>query len=377
MTTKIKSAKDPTTFSGGIHGGDIWGAARRLGLPLSQVLDLSASLNPLGPPAGLQEEIGRACDLICHYPDRQNLELRQALADYVNLEPENILPGNGSTALIRLVARAMDFRRILILAPAFGEFSHSLALTGRHFHFHMLPEAANFSPANGDLEKIWKAAPSCVILTNPVTPSGGLVDTGFLTALLRQSAARNCWVILDEAFIDFAPKASRTWSPSQVLEHPKLLVLRSLTKFFCLAGLRLGYLLGHRSALGQIAPLGEPWSVNTLASRAGVYCLAQEEYAQKTRAAMDRWREELINRLQGLGLKVYPSQVNYLLVRLPQNGPTAAQVAESCAHRAILLRDCASFPGCSPYHLRLAVCPPEEQERLFEVLEPALAAGGE
>lgn len=355
-----------------VHGGDIWGASRALGIPRGEILDLSASLNPLGPPAGLDEEIARGIKDICHYPDRQTWDLRQALAEKHGLRPSNILPGNGSTNLIRLLARALTKRNIVLMAPAFGEFSRSLALAGAHFHFHLLAERNNFGPTQDDLDKIWAEEPSCIILSNPLTPSGGVVDLGILNSLVAQARRRHTWLVMDEAFIDFAPADARNWSPPLLEDNPRLVVLRSMTKFYCLAGLRLGYMLCSRETGKKLAPLGEPWSVNTVAQRAGVFCLKQDDFTVKTREVVDKWREAQAARLTEMGCQVYPSLVNYLLLRLPLNGPNAAQVTAFCANQGVLVRDCSNFPVCTQHHLRVAVATPEEQERFYPVFEQAL-----
>lgn len=357
---------------GAVHGGDIWQAARDLGREVGDIVDLSASLNPLGPPPGLKEEMTRAWEQVCHYPDRQAMDLRQALARHLGLDIMNILPGNGSTSLIRLLARWLDLKSICVLAPVFGEFPRALALAGRHFYYHHLSEQNGFLPTKHEFDEIWKEDPSGMIITNPQTPTGGLVDTEVLDHVLQQASRRGAWLVVDEAFMDFAPEEARSWAPKRAPEYKKLIVLRSMTKFFCMAGLRLGYMLCHAETLPQLAPLGEPWSVNTLAQKAGVFCLEQEQYAQKTRQAVDVWRREMTTELQGMGLKVFPSQVNYLLTLLPVGGPTAAQVSAACAARGVLVRDCASFTNCGERHLRLAVAPPEETSMLYPVLREAL-----
>jgi threonine-phosphate decarboxylase len=178
---------------------------------------------------------------------------------------------------------------------------------------------------------------------------------------------------MDEAFIDFMPDpAARELVPPLVAQHPRLIVLRSMTKFYCLAGLRLGYMLADEHTLGELAPLAEPWGVNTLAQAAGLHCLAQDEYARQTLDIVPKWRDEQAKGLTELGLKVVPGQANYLLARLPADGPNAQLVAAACADKGVLVRACGDFVGCNPWHLRVAVCPPEEQQRLFEALKPAL-----
>ncbi|MCB2228362.1 MAG: aminotransferase class I/II-fold pyridoxal phosphate-dependent enzyme [Desulfarculaceae bacterium] len=369
-----KQEKALAVFGGdAVHGGDVWGWSRHLERPVSELLDLSASLNPLGPPAGLGEVVAEAMKLICHYPDRMAYELRETLGEQLGVPASCILPGNGSTALIRMIARALDLSNIALFAPAFGEMARSLAVAGRHFHYLHTYESQGYAPNEELLDKLWDLEPMAVILSNPTTPAGTLVSPEFLDTLAAKCEQRRIWLVVDEAFIDFAPEEARAWAPKAIAEHKRLLVLRSLTKFFCIAGLRLGYALAHAETLADFAPLGQPWSVNTLAQAAGVFCVGQKDYAEKTRLAVDDWRVEQTAMLHQLGLETLPSVVNYILCRLPAGGPTAAQVAAATAQQGVLLRDASSFVGCNERHLRVAVCTGEDQERLREVLTSALA----
>ncbi len=371
--SEFNPAADDSLTSGSSHGGNIWGAARRLQVPLGDILDLSASLNPLGPPPGLAEVLQEAIGQLCHYPDRDTLDLRRAIAASHQLQPGNVLAGNGSTSLIRLLARAMDLKCIVIMAPAFGEFARSFAIAGRHFHYLIAKDSRTFSPTREDLDKLWAMEPGLVVLTNPQTPSGAMAEPEVIKALLARANLERTWVILDEAFIDFCPdQAPRDLAPALLKQYSRLIVLRSMTKFFCLAGLRLGYLLADEHLVTELAPLAEPWCVNTLAQAAGLHCLKQSDYAARTLETVVKWREQLAASLAGLGLKVIPSKVNYLLCRLPEDGPNAEMVAAACAEKGVLVRACADFVGCTPWHLRVAVCTPEDQERLLAVLKPAL-----
>jgi len=358
---------------GQAHGGDVWGASRRLGLKVHEVLDLSASLNPLGPPPGLAERLAASLEQICLYPDRQCLELRHALAAEHGLDPLCFLPGNGAPSLLNLLARALTSRDILVLAPAFGEIARSLALAGGHFHFHMLNEREGFAPTAHDLDSIWQQEPACVILSNPLIPTGGLVEPEWLDQLMTTAQRRKAWVVLDESFMLFAPQAARDWAPALINKHPRLVVLRSLAKFYCLAGLRLSYLTCHPETTVQLAPLGEPWSVSTPAQAAGVFCMDQNDYAEKTRRAVALWRQAQESALAELGIEVFPGQVNYMLANLPSSGPTASQAQDACLEQGVLVRDCSMIPGCGPRHLRLAVAADADQPRLIAALQNALA----
>ena len=178
--------------------------------PVEQILDLSASLNPLGPPPGLRDVINDAFDRICHYPDRRAYDLRQAIADKLGVARVNVLPGNGSTALIRLMAKSLDLHEIYICSPVFGEFRRGFASSGRHFHYHQLAEANGFIVTRHDVDLLLEKEPTAIVVTNPSTPAGALSATEELQYLLEQAHRRGIWVILDEAFIDFAPVGGGT-----------------------------------------------------------------------------------------------------------------------------------------------------------------------
>jgi threonine-phosphate decarboxylase len=356
-----------------VHGGDIWGWSRRLNRPVEEILDLSASLNPLGPPPGLDQAVAQAMSGVCHYPDRLAYAFRKVLAESLGASASCLLPGNGSTALIRMIARALDLKSIVLIAPAFGEMARSMAIAGRHFHYLLTTEQNGFVPTPHDLETLWDMDPSAVIFSNPTTPAGTLIPRDILDSIVQQAVRRRAWVVVDEAFIDFADDDARSWACEAIKRHKRLLVLRSLTKFYCIAGLRLGFALADADTLSDFAPLGQPWSVNTLAQAAGVFCLGQQEYALQTRQAIAHWREEQAASLSEMGLRPLPSAANYLLCRLPVDGPTAAQVAAFTAQQGVLVRPAASFVGCGEHHLRVAVTTSQEQERLLAVLGQALA----
>ena len=232
-----------------LHGGDVYLLARTLGVELADLLDFSANINPLGFPPGLTGAVQEAMREIVHYPDRRSLKLRAALADYHHLSPEEILVGNGSTELIYLVARALRPRRGLIVTPAFSEYEHALNLARVPVAFHPTDEAHNFTlsevpePQAGDL----------VFLAHPASPSGVLLDPELFLRLAARCEAAGAYLLLDEAFVDFVEEASLK---IHLGRFPRLLILRSFTKFFGIPGMRLGCLLARAGTGG--APVRGP-----------------------------------------------------------------------------------------------------------------------
>jgi threonine-phosphate decarboxylase len=349
-----------------LHGGDVYHLVRTLGVALSDLLDFSANINPLGFPPGLAGAVQEALGEIVHYPDRRVLALRRDLAAYHGLAPENLLVGNGSTELIYLAARALRPSRGLIVTPAFSEYEQALHAARVPVNFYPTDEAHNFT-----LDRIPEIkAGDLVFLAQPASPSGALLAPELLLAVAEGLTAAGAYLLLDEAFVDFVEEAS---FKAHLSRFPRLMLLRSFTKFFGIPGVRLGYLLGAPELVARLTGEQEPWSVNTLAQVLGRACLADAEYMAATRALVAAEREFLFRRLAALpGLKPFPSAVNYLLVKLTRPGAGAANLRLRMLARGIVIRDASNFRGLDQRFFRLAVRRRDENVRLLEALKECL-----
>ncbi|MFQ5898381.1 MAG: threonine-phosphate decarboxylase CobD [Candidatus Methylomirabilia bacterium] len=351
------------------HGGDLRTLAAAGGVPASQLLDFSANINPLGLSPRVEEAIRAALPSVVHYPDPRSTALRDALAAYHGLSAEQVLPANGSTELIYLLARALAPRRALILHPAFSEYEAALELVGTQLDSGLLDEGRGFLPEVGRLIPRL-AGRDLLILGNPNNPTGSLIPKPELVALVEAAEAAGAVTVVDEAFVDFVEEASLK---KELGQFRRLLLLRSLTKCFALPGLRAGYALASPELLQRLRRWKEPWSVNALAEAAGVAALADRDYQERSRLVLPRWREELRNGLQKFSaLRVFPAVANYLLVRLLDPGLTAPMLRARLLTERIAIRDCASFRGLGPAYLRLAIRRPEEHALLIEALERCL-----
>lgn len=347
------------------HGGDVYHLTRILGVDLADLLDFSANINPLGFPPGLSAAVHEAMREIIHYPDRRCQALRQALGTYHDLSPEAILVGNGSTELIYLVARVLKPRRGLIVTPAFSEYEHAMEVAGVPVAFQPTFEAHNFA-----LHEVFEVqAGDLVFLAHPASPSGMLLDQGLFLKVATRLEAAGAYLLLDEAFIDFVEKAS---FKSFLRQFPRLVILRSFTKFFGIPGMRLGYLCAAPGLVAQLAAAQEPWSVNTMAQVMGRACLADSDYIDQTRALIAQEREFLLERLPALPVTPFPGTVNYLLVKLNKPGATAAGLRQQMLAHRIVIRDASNFRGLDERFFRIAVRSREENERLLYALEACL-----
>ncbi|RNC69205.1 MAG: threonine-phosphate decarboxylase [Desulfuromonadales bacterium] len=351
------------------HGGTIFAVARQLGIAPEEILDFSASINPLGPAPGVREAVCAAFDRLIHYPDSEATELRDALALHHDLASTNICIANGSTELIYLMPRLVSGRRGLIVAPPFSEYAKALARAGWSVDYLDLSPDEAFALSPEALDRRLAEGFDLLFLGNPGNPTGKLIPRLEVEAILDICRRHGTFLVLDEAFIDFCEEESAKYP---VIERGGAVVLRSMTKFYAIPGLRLGYVMGHGEAIARLAALRAPWSVNTLAQAAGLASLADAAYADQTRALVAAERERLATGLANLsGVTVYPSAANYLLART-SSGPTARELAGRLMAERILIRDCSSFRGLSDRFFRIAVRGHQENGRLLALLRSIL-----
>jgi threonine-phosphate decarboxylase len=355
-----------------IHGGNIYELAAHAGCSPDDILDFSASINPLGPPPGLAEIISRRVRRLESYPDIHNRFLIEAISKFHQIDPEYITVANGSTELIYWLPRALEIKKALVALPTFGEYVKAFELHGTSLRkLFSMPENL-FQPKAQDLETALRNDVfEAVLLTHPASPSGSLLDSDAVDMIVENSASGRAFFIIDEVFIDFCEQASlkRFLHRSQ-----NMALIRSFTKFFGLPGLRLGYLLAHPSVAAKVRNYLPPWSVNTLAQAAGAYCLTQDQYRSRTVELVAKERQRLADELSAIGgLEVFPAQANFVLVRMDRRLMPASRLKREIFERdRILIRDCGSFEGLDDWYFRAAVRLPDQNDRLISALRHAL-----
>jgi len=300
------------------HGGNIFAVAEAAQVDFRQVLDFSASINPLGMSPAVREAILTAMDRVAHYPERTGRRVREALGAHWGVAQERIRVGHGATEL--LFAWCREQGNGTIAAPAFGEFHAAW------------PEARIC--ALGDRES-WPSE-GAVVFTRPANPTGELVSCELVRAYARQ---RRGAVLVDESFLDFCEAESLVGEAGG-----NLFVLRSLTKFWALPGLRIGALVGDVGGMVQI-----PWPVNALAEAAAVAAVGDEDWARRTREFVKAEADWLVDGLAEWN--VWGPTANYLFIETARGTEFAAFLAE----RKVLVRDCAGWPGWPVQGVRVAV----------------------
>jgi len=349
-----------------VHGGFDTAELRAENLTRDQVLDFSSNINPLGPSPRVRQAASEA-DLSA-YPDRECLDLREALAAKLGVGIDQLMIGNGSTELIHLLARALlrDQSRCLIFAPTFGEYEAAAALAGADIERVWAAAAEGFGwSMDAAVQTINAMRPSMVFLCNPNNPTGVYLDR---ESVERLSAAvgPNGLLVLDTSY---APLADGAWDALPLLRLGNVAVLRSMTKDHALAGVRLGYMAAAPAVVEATRRLQPSWSVNAVAQAVGLAALADRAHVTAARKVIAEAKAYLPTHLAALGVPAAPSSANFMLARVGD----ATKVRRALLRRRILVRDCTSFG--LPDHIRVAARAPDECARLIAALRDVLAHG--
>jgi len=326
------------------HGGINYAELGELGISPENILDFSVSCNPFGPPPGIAEALGNTS--IERYPDSETNELRQSLAKKLNITPENVITGSGSTELIRLVAIAYfgSEDSILIPYPTYGEYEIACHLVNAQVLKQPMLKAPDFQLDMAEMvQLIQKHQPKGIFLCNPNNPTGQYLAKKEVQQIL--STAKDSLIILDEAYIAFT---ENSWTSLDLLNRGNLVILRSMTKDYALAGLRLGYAIAAELIISALERVRPPWNVSAVAQKAGVTALNADGYLRECGNRIQVARDFLIRELSRLGLSPLASRTNFFMVEVGD----AAKLRQALLEKGILVRDCASFG--LPDYIRLA-----------------------
>ncbi|MCF4967716.1 threonine-phosphate decarboxylase CobD [Nostoc sp. CMAA1605] len=381
-----------------VHGGNLAWAAALAGCPRDAIVDFSASISPLGPPesaiAAIQSHMGN----LRHYPDPDYSDLRLALGNFHQLPPEWILPGNGSAELLTLAGRELSqLTATVLITPAFGDYYRTLAAdNAKVLEFPISLGTGDWGLGIGDwglgtgdwglgvgtlketIESTSRLCPytptplypytptkdCALLLNNPHNPTGKLFLREEILPYLEEFAL----VVVDEAFMDFVPPDEEQSLIALVQEYANLVVLRSLTKFYSLPGLRLGYAIAHPNRLQKWQSWRDPWPVNTLAAAAAIASIQDQEFQTQTWQWLPPTRQQLFQGLAAIPrLKPLPSAANFLLVETEKSSVQLQQ--QLLQHHQILIRDCLSFKELGDRFFRVAVRSEADNQRLLAALE--------
>ena len=345
-----------------VHGGDILSYEAQFH---KKPLDFSVNVSPIGLPEGVRQAVINALDASGEYPDVSCRELRQALADYHGIDPEWILCGNGAADLIDRLAFALtgtEEKKILLTAPTFTEYRYAFERFGLECVSYPLSYENGFAIGEDFPDRI-SSDLTAVMLCEPNNPTGKTTDRKLLNRILEKCKSCGVMLIIDECFQEFLDEPEAHMMQGYLEKNP-LLILKSFTKTYAMAGIRLGYCLcADQELLKKMEQAAQPWAVSGLAQAAGVAALKETAYLKKVQIQNQNERNRLKAALADAGCKYVQGEANYILFWHERT-----DLSDRLAEQGILIRTCTDYEGLNPHWYRVAVLGKEENDRLLETL---------
>ena len=346
------------------HGGNIY----RYDRPM---IDFSANLNPAGMPAQIKQAVIGCLDRCEAYPDPHQTDLKRALAEYHRTSPSRICCGNGAADIIFRIALALRPKRALIIEPAFSEYRDALELSGCSIEEHILREEDGFHLDGSVLETVGRTRPEMVFLCTPANPTGIIADRELVLMLADRCAQSGARLVLDECFMEFVLREEDHSVMDRIDSLPNVIILKSFTKYFAMAGIRLGYCVcGNEADAEKIAGCMQAWPVATTASAAGIAALQCLDDQEEIKAFIVRERQKLMDGLKKLGCRVFDSQANYVFFRSP------VLLDEPLIEHGIMIRNCSNYAGLGDGYYRAAVRTEQENRIFLEALRGIFEEAG-
>ena len=347
------------------HGGNIHRLGRtRLG---EDIIDFSANINPLGPPSWLRSTLSSSVSSTLHYPDPECYSLVAAISEYCNIAPDCIVPVNGSTELLYLLPQVLTPKKAIIPVPAYIDYARVMTLHGVETVKIPLAASHNFAlDIEGLAQRI--EADDLIIIGSPNNPTGTVLSKDALCNLAESFP--DAWFAIDEAFIDFLEDR-----PSVAGLVDNIITLNSLTKFYALPGLRLGFGTCNAAIATKFKKYLPPWSVNTFAQNIGAKLFSDSAYRQESLGYNRKLRESLYHKLsQFTELYVFQAQANYFLLQI-KTSLSASELSHLLLKEGIAIRVCSNYDNLDESYFRVAVRTETENERLIDALATVFPSG--
>lgn len=351
-----------------LHGGNIYKFQRE---GKRDILDYSSNINPLGVPESLKEAIKNNFDVLEKYPDINYVELRESIGKYNGVSREDIVVGNGATEVLFLYMKALAPKRALIVSPTFAEYERALKNIDSEIDYFSLDEIReeNKNYFDLDIERLKKESVNfdLVVLCNPNNPTGNFLELEKIKDLNEFLEKNGTKLFIDECFIEFIAKWEN--KTSKLLRNKNIFILRALTKYFALPGIRLGYGISFdKDLIDKINGIREPWTVNAFADLAGKVILDDKEYMEKT----DKWifeeRKNFVEKLKEIEeVEVFETYSNFILLKLKTL--TSEEFVKKMLDRGILVRDAKNFKFLNEKYVRIAIKDVEKNRKFINKIK--------
>lgn len=314
-------------------------------------------------PPSVKSAIKKRVDEMEYYPDTDSLSLLSSLKKYTGLSDSHIVVGNGAIEILYNFCTAfLSKKRVLIPTPTFSEYESASKLADCKFTFF---KTMNLSE---DVDSFISHIPKngCVFVCNPNNPTGTILSKTQLRKIISAAKNRSSFVFVDECFIELVPESNQSII-KLVKKYDNLFVLRSLTKSYGLAGIRIGYGVGSKSVIDVLKKIKIPWSVNALAQEAGILAVKNKSHLTKSNSIIKKESNFLKNKIAKIsGFECHDSSTNFILIKTKDD---STKIQKKLLKHKILIRDCKNFRGLDNHYIRIAVKSHKDNLKLVNAME--------
>ena len=349
------------------HGANVDNLAKKFGKNENDIIDFSSNVNP-HIISDLGKYVLEGLEKSRSYPDINYTNLRNNISDYIKVDSELIIPGNGATEIIYLLMKSIK-RRLAILNPTFSEYGRGAKLNNLEIIDFHLKEENNFSIDLDEIQKNMDKFDS-LFVCNPNNPNGKVKD---LNELLDLMIENDKLLIVDETFMEFVGEEEKYSLINKIEQTPNLFILKAVTKFFGMPGLRLGYgVTSNKQIINNIYEYKEPWTINSFAENLSNYLFKDKEYINGSKDYYINERKFMLEELRKISrLKVYDTDTNFVLIKLDDDEANSLKL-ELFEKYNILIRDASNFIGLDKSYIRVAIKSHNDNKVLIESLRKIL-----
>ena len=349
------------------HGANVEIMAQMFNKNTDDIIDFSSNINPKVVP-NLEKYILEGLEKSKTYPDINYTKLRQNIGAYINIKPEYIIPGNGATEIIYLLMKNIK-KRLAILNPTFSEYERGARLNNLEIINFVLNENDEFSVNLMEIEENIESFDS-LFICNPHNPNGKIKN---IEELLQLLVKHNKLLIVDETFMEFVYEEENYSLVKYINKYDNIFIIKAVTKFFGMPGLRLGYgVTSNKELIEGIYKYKEPWTINSFADTLSNYIFNDKEYISSSKEYYLKERNYMISSLRKIkNMKVYNTDTNFILIKL-ENIKAENLKTELFKEHNILIRDASNFIGLDDKYIRIAIKSHEENEMILKALNKVL-----
>ena len=330
----------------------------------------NANLNPMGVPESVKKALSENLDSIIRYPNDYYGNLKKAISEYAGCDEEHLVLGSGSSDLIRLYCALIAPKKALLPIPSFSEYENVLSIYGCEIDYYEYKEENDFKFELADFVANLNSSYDMVILGNPNNPTSQIISREDMETLAEVCKELDIFLLIDEMYMDFVENHDKLTSMPLVKDYSNIAVMRSISKFFAVPGLRLSYAVMNNAEYKEVIKItSTPNSISSLTAVACTELFKDKSYISQSLSQIYTERNLIYSAMStNKSVKLYKPFANYMLVKILKDDLSASQIAAHCNLKGIVIRNCENIRGLNDKYIRFCFMKPEQNDLLVNTI---------